>query len=99
MAESGFSSDMVLKSRKPGDNDKRITTAIPYRSNVFLDMVAKCTGNPKVTLYQHIWRAGLEAVFGITEEELDECVITAPTASQVKGVRNLGDLTDVICGE
>jgi hypothetical protein len=99
MAENGFSPDMVLKSRKPVENDKRITTAIPYRSNLFLDIVAKCTGNPKVTLYQHIWRAGLEAVFGITEEELDECPIAAPTVSQMKGVRKLKDITDVICGE
>lgn len=99
MAESGISSEMVLKTRKASETDKRITTAIPFRSNVFLNLVAQCTGMSKVTLYQHIWRAGVEAVFGITESELDECPMNTPTASEMKGVRKLREITDVICGE
>jgi hypothetical protein len=99
MAENGLSKKEREALLRNEPTDRRAVTHVPFRTMAFLDFVSEITKTPKHMLYRHIWRRGLVDVFGITEEELDECSLTVPKASEVVGLSNdFHKLTDEICG-
>ena len=65
---------------------------------VFLDMIVRYTACGKLKLVQEIWEAGIEAKFGITAQDLDDCQLTSLPASAAVPA-DLHKLTDMICGE
>lgn len=76
----------------------RVTASVPTRVTTFLDVVCKHSPANKVTLYRDIWAAGVQQIFGISFEELDECEITLPSPDAALPT-DLKALTNVLCGE
>lgn len=85
--------------RKKTNGSKTILILVPFHTAAFLDLLCRYVDGPKQDMYERIWSAGIEAVFGITEEELTECQpgLIPPDIEPPR--EDLRKLTDLICGE
>jgi hypothetical protein len=93
---------MVQACKKPGDEpSRRIHMLIPEQTCIFLDLMSRYSDQQKNYLYKLIWNAGMSAIFGVSQEEieLDGIEVSTIPPGEDYDRADLRAIATLMCGE